>query len=490
MTHALKRRDLLAATATGAGAVLAVHLATRAQPAPAAQAATPTTAPRKPNLLLVFADQWRAQATGYAGDPNAKTPHLDRLARQSVNFTNAVSCCPVCSPYRACLMTGRYPLTHGVFMNDVCLSTEAVSLAQAFNAAGYDTGYIGKWHLDGHGRSAFIPRERRQGFAFWKALECTHNYNASAYYADEPERLQWEGYDAIAQTREAQRYLREHAGGRPFALVLSWGPPHEPYQTAPEVYRPGVRPEEIVLRPNVPEASAAAARTDLAGYYAHSAALDDCVGELAKTLQETGLERDTVMVFTSDHGDMLHSHGQTKKQRPWDESACVPLLVRYPAALGADGRTVDVPINSPDLMPTVLGLCGVQVPKTVEGIDWSGLLRGTEKRDEAGALLMCPQPFGQWLRAAGGKEWRGVRTRTHTYVRDLDGPWLLYDNAADPHQLKNRVNDPACAAVQKELDALLAQKLGQTRDEFLPGPRYLEKWGYQVNASGTVPYAP
>ena len=116
----------------------------------------------KPNLVFVFTDQWRAQATGYAGDPNVRTPHLDRLADEGVHCTHAVSGWPVCSPARASLITGQYPLTHGVFVNDVCLSDRAVSLAQAFGRAGYATAYIGKWHLDGHGRSNFIPRERRQ----------------------------------------------------------------------------------------------------------------------------------------------------------------------------------------------------------------------------------------------------------------------------------------------------------------------------------------
>ncbi|NOY57645.1 MAG: sulfatase-like hydrolase/transferase, partial [Calditrichaeota bacterium] len=131
----------------------------------------------RPNIVYVFPDQWRAQATGYNGDPNAKTPHLDALAMESCNFTDAVSGCPVCSPYRASLLTGQYPLTHGVFLNDVQLNDDAVTIAKVLGKAGYQTGYIGKWHLHDHGRSAFIPRKSRQGFEFWQTMECTHNYN-------------------------------------------------------------------------------------------------------------------------------------------------------------------------------------------------------------------------------------------------------------------------------------------------------------------------
>ncbi|MHB9047338.1 MAG: sulfatase-like hydrolase/transferase, partial [Pirellulales bacterium] len=235
--------------------------------------ATATEPRSKPNVVFLLADQWRAQATGYAGDPNARTPNLDRLATHGVVLTTAVSTCPVCSPYRGSLITGQYPIRHGVFVNDVCLSRSAVSLAQAFGQAGYRTAYIGKWHLDGHGRSNFIPADRRQGFEFWRVCECTHNYNRSLYYADTAQKRFWDGYDAAAQTAEAQAYIRGHRQ-EPFLLVLSWGPPHNPYETAPARFRERFKPEAIRLRPNVPPKAQAAARADLAGYYAHCAALD------------------------------------------------------------------------------------------------------------------------------------------------------------------------------------------------------------------------
>ena len=443
---------------------------------------------RRPNLVFVLADQWRAQATGYAGDTNARTPNLDKLASESVNFSDAVSGCPVCCPYRASLLTGRYPLTHGVFLNDVPLNTDAVSIAQAYNRAGYETGYIGKWHLDGRDRSAFIPRERRQGFKFWKAFGCTHNYNNSFYYADENMKLKWDGYDAIAQTHEAQRYIREHADGKPFALFLSWGSPHAPYQTAPEKYRKQFSEAEIKLRPNVPKNLQAQARKALAGYYAHIAALDDCIGEILRTLKESRLENDTILVFTSDHGDMLYSQGGQKKQQPWDESILVPLLLRYPAALGGRGRTIDMPINTQDIMPTLLGLSGIDIPDTVEGANFTGVLRGVEKSKDDAALISCQSPFGQWTRARGGREYRGIRTSRCTYVRDLNGPWLLYDNDKDPYQLNNLCNKPRYSKLQKEMETILSRKLKQTNDQFLPGPEYIKKWGYVVGKNGTVRY--
>ena len=443
----------------------------------------------RPNIVFVFADQWRAQATGYAGDPNARTPHLDALERQSINFTHAVSGCPVCSPYRASLLTGRYPLSHGVFLNDVPLGTEAVSIAQACKAAGYHTGYIGKWHLEGNGRTRYIPPHRRQGFEFWKVLECTHNYNRSQYYAgDDPTPRFWPEYDAVSQTDEACRYIRRQATAGPFVLFLSWGPPHAPYLTAPEEYRKRFRPEDVVLRPNVPPERHEVARRDLAGYYAHIAVLDECIGRIVETLSGAGIAEDTILVFTSDHGDMLYSQDMTKKQRPFDESIRVPLLLRYPAVHGSAGRRIDMPINAPDIMPTLLGLAGIAIPKTVEGRDYSPVIRGTAEPDNEAVLISCPSPFGQWERRHGGREYRGIRTRRYTYVRDLNGPWLLFDNEADPYQQTNLVGRVEYGGVQARLEAMLAAELRRTGDDFRPGGEYIRRWGWTVDENGTVPY--
>ena len=446
---------------------------------------------RRPNVLFIIADQWRAQALGYAGDPNVHTPHLDALARQSVDFTNATSSVPVCCPTRATLLTGQRALTHGVFMNDVPLSPGALSAGKVLGRAGYDTGFIGKWHVDGHGRSSFIPRERRQGFDYWKVLECTHNYNDSPYYADDPGKRKWEGYDAAAQTRDAEAYLREHAhANRPFALFLSWGPPHEPYLTAPQRYQRLYDPAKLTLRPNIPATAVAQARRELAGYYAHCTALDDLAGGLLDTLRELNLAENTLVVFTSDHGDMLWSQGAQKKQQPYEESARVPLLFRYPRRLGPDGRRVSAPIGTEDIMPTLLRLCDVAVPYTVEGGDYSGAMRGGKAPGDGAALVYCPAPFGQWSRAVGGREYRAVRTERYTYARDLNGPWLLFDNQNDPYQQDNLVGRPEHAALQREMEGRLQAKLKETHDEFLPAGEYIRRWGYTVDATGTVPYTP
>ncbi|WP_406603763.1 sulfatase family protein [Neolewinella aquimaris] len=449
----------------------------------------------RPNVLVLLTDQWRAQATGYAGDPNVSTPNLDALAASSVNFENAVSGMPVCSPFRASLLTGQRPLTHGVFMNDVQLDTAAVTIGEVFGEAGYQMGYIGKWHLDGHGRLQNVaPGQRRQGFDFWMGNECTHNYNHSVYYDNEdPTRKIWDGYDSFGQTDAALDYITDRQSSpQPFMLIVSYGTPHAPYHTAPEAYRQRFDPGEIELRENVPEHLHEQVRKDLAGYYAHIAALDDMMGRVMDTLKQTGQWKNTIVLFTSDHGDLLGSHGAYKKQQPYDESIRVPMLFRIPSELGLDipaGKRQAV-INSEDIMPTLLGLCDIPVPAPVEGVNYRAYLEGADGDGiGASAVITCVQPFGQWNRLMhGGREYRGLRTQRYTYTRDLDGPWLLFDNEQDPYQMTNLVDDAEHTALRKELDSLLQDRLTAQGDEFRPGMDYIAEWGYPVNETGTVPY--
>ncbi|MCM8823025.1 MAG: sulfatase [Candidatus Omnitrophica bacterium] len=443
---------------------------------------------KHPNVVFVFADQMRGQATGYAGDPNAITPNLDKLAAESIVFTNAVAGCPVCSPYRASLVTGQYPHTHGIFLNDLHLQHKAVSIADAFDSAGYNTGWIGKWHIDGHGRTRFTPPERRQGFKFWRAVECCHDYNHSVYYADTDRKLYWNGYDAIAQAQEAKRYIENYQDSKPFALFVSWGPPHDPYDEAPEQFKKLFSPEKLVLRKNVQADFEEKARQWLAGYYSHISALDYALGIILETIRKVKLEDETILIFTSDHGDMLGSQGEFAKQRPWDESILVPFLLRYPGLFGKKRKIFSTPFNVPHIMPTLLSLCGIKIPETVEGKDFTKALCGIEKPPEKEAILSCYCPFGQWTRKQGGREYRGLRTERYTYVRDLKGPWLFYDNEKDPYQLNNLCNNPDYEKIQSELEVLLREKLQETKDEFRPGEYYIEKWGYSVDENLTVPY--
>lgn len=449
--------------------------------------------PEKPNVIFVFADQWRAEATGYAGNPDVITPVIDKMAGESVVFHNAVATMPVCAPYRGTLLTGQYPLTHGLFYNDKPLATDATTMGKIFKQNGYTTGYVGKWHVNGHAngehpfaaRDRPVPRERRQGFDYWKVREVTHDYNNSFYFDENDEKHFWEGYDVFPQTDSAIGFIR-NSKNSPFLLVLSWGPPHNPYETAPEKYRDMYDPSKLFVRPNVPPAMQDSARKILAGYYAHCTAIDEALGRLLKTLDEEGIADNTIIVFTSDHGDMLLSKGVLRKQRPWDESILVPMLLRYPAKYGKKRIDVRKPIGTPDLLPTLLGLSGLQIPETIQGEDVSPGITDPARYPVDASLIMLPVPFHEWKFSNGGREYRGIRTERYTYVKSLTGPWLLYDNETDPYQEKDLSADPAYLQIREELDGKLGKILARTGDEFLPADEYMKKWNYTYDGNDSL----
>lgn len=440
--------------------------------------------PSTPNVLLVIVDEWRAQSFGYAGDTNAHTPVIDSFAATAIDFDQAISGTPVCSPARASILTGQYPLQHGVYVNDVPLIPELPTLADRFAEHGYATGYIGKWHLFGSPdgwfgrRASFVPPESRCGFQYWKAGECSHDYWNSVYFeADDPTPKVWPGYDAFAQTDDAIEYMSAVSlRGDPFFLTLSYGPPHFPLGTAPDQYQAMYADRPIELRENVPPEHRAAAERDLRGYYAHMAAIDDCFGRLLDAVESTGISEDTVVVFTSDHGDMMWSQGLEYKLLPWEESIRVPLLVRAP---GREAATSHALVNSPDLMPMLLGFADLPIPSNIAGRDLS-----REMEAEGTAFLSVPAAFSS-LRWYGVEEFRGVRDARYTYVETRTGPWLLYDRAADPLQLCNRVTDPDLRAEQERLARALDSWRDRLGDEFRAGRDYLERDGllhyYEVN---------
>lgn len=450
---------------------------------PLTSAAQNAPAGKQPNIVFVLADQWRAKATGYAGDPNIKTPNLDRLSKNGFNFKNVVSVCPVCTPYRASLLTGRFPSSTGMFLNDLHLPDEELCMAEIFKTAGYATAYIGKWHLDGYGRSSFIPRERRQGWEYWKVAECDHNYQNSHYYeGDSDVKKFWDGYDAYAQTRDAQTYLKSRASAdKPFVLMVAYGTPHFPHNSAPEDIKKLYPLDSLRLEPNV-KGDEKKIRLELQGYYAHCTALDRCVGDLLTTLDETGLTTNTIFVFTSDHGEMMGSHGigPFTKQVAWDESAHVPFLMRLPGGLPA--RTVATPLTTPDILPTLLGLTGVTKPATIEGEDLSSLIKEGAERDRA-ALYMQVSPF-----TAAAVAYRAIRTTSHTLIRQKEKDTLLFDDDKDPGQMDNLAEKPEAAALRAKLEAQLDAELKRIGDDFPTPSEALSRWGLSISPGKSAPY--
>lgn len=399
----------------------------------------------KPNVLLIVADQMRGSAVGAMGNPDVRTPNLDALAAAGILFTNAIASAPVCSPSRAQIMIGRYAFTTGVIHNDLALPDRERTLAELLRPLGYRTGYIGKWHLSGD-RDPFVPKEDRQGWEYWAVRNVSHEHFDSFLYRDDPENPVWlPGWEPDAQTDLAIRFI-EGRRDRPFCLMLSYGPPHNPY-VAPPRMADRYPSESLRTRPNVPGELRREVAEMLAQYYGMITGLDENVGRLMKALDALGLAEDTIVVFTSDHGAMLGSHGQWLKQRPWEESIRIPLFLRYPRRV-APNQTKDWIFSTLDVTPTLLGLVGAPLPENIEGFRYAPTILGETDREREAAFL-----FNVHRGAGPGMDWRGIRTKRWVYAYTDDGDWILYDLLEDPFELVNLVNDPRYDAERHRLRA-------------------------------------
>jgi len=225
-------------------------------------------------------------------------------------------------------------------------------------------------------------------------------------------------------------------------LLDTRGPPHTPFETAPEHFKQKYQDISLELRGNVPSALSKKAIDDLIGYYGHISALDSCIGALQLALSETGQENNTIFIFTSDHGAMVRSQGFADKQRPYEESINVPLLIRYPKVLSNKGRKNDMLIGTPDLMPTLLGLAGLPIPNTVEGENRTPVLLGREKDTIKAVLIASYHAFGQWPKSQGGKEYRGVRTKRYTYVNLKKWHYVTDETGTVPYSKINYLGLP------------------------------------------------
>lgn len=444
------------------------------------------TPSRRPNVIWILGDQHRSQALGCHGDPNVSTPNLDRMAAEGLDFTAAVAGYPICIPYRASLLTGRYPHQHGILpRTGRGLTAEDRTVAHAFRAAGYRTAYFGKWHVDGlpegptppgfRHAMRIVPPERRGGFEEWTGYENNNSpWDSWVHGGEGPTAFQRRlpGYESDALTELLIDYLRARGReaadeARPFFAVLSVQPPHDPY-AAPAPWMARHTPARVGLRPNVPDVAwvRERAQRDLAGYYAQIENLDWNLGRVREALAETGLAFDTHLLFFSDHGDMHGSHGQFRKTGPWEESIRVPFIMggHIPRYAFRHGRTRAL-INHVDVAPTTLGLCGIEKPAWMAGADYSGLRlrRQVEEPDSAYLQHIAPVPDADHLDCA----WRGVVTRDGwKYLCQERQPWMLFNLNDDPYEQVNLVWNPAHRQERRRLHERLAAWIAQTGDTF------------------------
>ena len=332
-------------------------------------------------------DQMRGMDMGCMGNGEIHTPNLDRLASEGLLCRNTFANTPVCCPARAVILTGKYAHEHGLVANDLRLRETETTLAEILAAQGYRTGFIGKWHLDGGIRlPGFVPRgPRRQGFAFWAASECDHSHFRPVYFRDSEQPIVDHRFEPVVWTDRAIEFL-DQVGDQPFLLEVAMGPPHDPYG-APDEYMRLYDPARLTMRPNWVEGVPGAGRRDVAAYYAAITAIDEQVGRLMKALEDRARAQDTIVVFISDHGNMMGSHGQRHKRKPWEESIRIPGIIRFPGKV-QPGRSSSAIVTHVDLAPTLLSLCGVPVPAAMQGTDLSQRRPG-EVRSRTGCRVLA-----------------------------------------------------------------------------------------------------
>lgn len=413
---------------------------------------------RKPNLVWILSDQHRFCDTGFAGNEDVETPHLDRLAGEGAEFTAAYSSCPLCVPARGTILTGLHSLNHGAVANDMPIRPDCESIASVLNRAGYHTAYIGKWHLGGTPRDAFIPHYNRLQFQYWRANNCNHNY-FQGYYDDESNiRHKIDGYAPIGETELALEYLNEYGGKeKPFAMFLNYSIPHDPYFLLPIGDLERYISRSLTLRRNCLRSvlSGEACMTEYdperyyAGYYAHIRQLDVQIGRVVERLKEMGEYENTIILYTSDHGDMLGSHGYLNKQIYFDESARIPLVISWPGHIPQGKRKTAIGLV--DIAPTVLGLLGLKFDGKVDGEDLSEVaLRPEEDRDRFVyfySYVPCHQAvnrkIGSWRAISNGKIMLASDQKRNIVA--------LYDMSRDAFQMHDCREEREYQGIKKEL---------------------------------------
>ena len=449
----------------------------------------------KPNILLIYADQMRHDCAGFSGNPDVKTPHLDRLAMEGVCFDEAYVSYPLCRPFRASLLTGKYAHRTGAYNNREPIAAFQQSLAHILNSFGYASGYVGKWHLhNGLMKPGFVPPgPDRMGFDDFVGFNRDHNYMDAIFYRDSDQPYNCKRFEPDFQTDHAIEFMeRALASGVPFLTYVSFGPPHPPMRM-PEHWLRMYDPKRIQhptgstkhqkehIRSGTGEdwdrkrqspiyESEKAVRTFLSGYYSLISGIDYNVGRLLNWLDAKCIAENTMVIFFSDHGDMLGQNGSHcgMKALPFRAAAQVPLLVRYPGRFVGDKRVDSLVDVAVDTMPTLLETCGIDAPRGTQGISYLTLLEGSgiPTRDHVQYQIIYGHPRksnfkkGRELRNSQ----RGIRTKDWLYVRDRDQPIYLFDQNADRGELSNQADDPGHAEILEELDGRVRRNMEQTED--------------------------
>lgn len=488
-----------------------------------------STQTARPNIVYVFPDQMRNHAMGFwnssdyreyvnfKADP-VHTPNLDQFASQSLVLSSAISNCPISSPHRGMFLTGMYPENSGVPLN--CNSDrptsfvreETTTISDVFSQAGYDCAYIGKLHVDyplpndpenpGHYVEeknpvwdAYTPPERRHGFNFWYSYGTFDVHKQPHYWDTNGKKHRINEWSPIHEANVAIDYIKNKNGQRnpdnPFFMVVSMNPPHSPYDSLDDcmeedynLYK-DMPSDSLLVRPNVDRSME---KTRCAPFYfASVTGVDRAFGRILQALKDEGLDENTIVVFTSDHGETMCSQGlQDPKNSPYNEAVNVPFLIRYPNKI--EPRVDDILLSSPDIMPTLLALSGLEddIPQTVEGNSLAGFFTGDKMNGKPAGALYIKNNNGD--KNDEGKissyfpSSRGVVSNRYTLVYTIDRDnklkeTLLFDNLTDPYQLNNLQIDKNKAVVD-ELNKGMVILLKQANDPWYANKILADKLPY------------
>lgn len=416
----------------------------------------------KPNIIFYFTDQQRWDTMGCYGQKLPVTPVLDTLASQGTLFENAFTCQPVCGPARACLQTGLYATQAGAHINNRSLPEGMDTLARRLSAGGYETAYIGKWHLasdDEHNyMTVAIPPERRGGYEYWMAadtLEFTsHGYNGYLFDAD-MKRHDFVGHRIDCLNAFAVDYLHSYAEGsreKPFFLMISHLDPH--HQNDRQRYEGPDGSKKRFANFEVPG--------DLIGkqgdymenypdYLGQCNLIDQNVGKLIDTLEAAGLKDNTVIIYASDHGSHFRTRNSEYKRSCEDGCLHVPLIA-WGGAFDGGGR-MDEMVGLIDIPPTILDLAGIEIPAHYQGHsllklrkgetdDWPNSIFAQISESETARMIRTKK----WCYCVCAPEFQYNEAFSDTYVEEK-----LYDLENDPNENINLVRDPAYESVRNEL---------------------------------------
>ena len=431
----------------------------------------------QPNVIYILSDEHYGGAMSHMNDPNVRTPTMDRLAGEGISLSRAYANCPICTPSRGTIFSGRHAHAGPVQNFFDVYKASAPSIATELRSAGYHTAYIGKWHCGVvHNQQPPLVRENpddytrwphrtpeyhRAGFQDWYGFEINNApFQGFYYHEHETNPRSMDKYQTDFLTDLAIDYLDGYQTEAPLFLVLSVEPPHFPLE-APEAYE-RFDPATLEVPPSFEDTPEM--RRQLATYYAMVENLDANLGRLLETLNRLPQFRDnTLTIYFSDHGDYMGTHGLiNRKENPHEQSVRIPAIFHRPGHIPAQGlRDEGLLFSLVDLMPTTLGLLGLDVPTYCQGTDFSPALRGEAFNSPESVLLeMSGNP--RWN--LDFLDWRGLVNQRWKYAFYETGHELLYDLTNDPYEQHNlaQADSATCAQMRQSLLHLLAE----TREQY------------------------